>query len=318
MRRGTRVFLLKKLLELLLTAFLVTMISFVLMQISPVDAAQAYVQRHQTAITPELVEQTREEMGLNDPLPVQYGRWLQGALHLDFGTSYVNRQDVFEQTTTAFAFTAKVVLLAGGMELVLIVLIGSLCYACRRKIAGALLSALCFAAISIPPFFLASSLIDIFAMKLGWISVVGNTGLMRYLPAAVCFTVGTAAFFAPLLATNIEKEMELDSADYARCRGLSERRILLRYAMPTAIAAILPSFFQMLALSLAGAIIVEQVFSLPGLGYLIMSSVTNRDPPVVHATILFLALALSAFNILSDVLRRALDRGGLTGGEGSV
>lgn len=310
MRRGTRVFIQKKVMELLLTALIVTMISFVLMQLSPIDAAQAYVQRHQVVATDEAIEQTREEMGLNDPLLTQYGRWLKDALHLDFGTSYVDRQDVFQKTTTAFAFTAKVVGLAGCMEIMLIVLLGSLCYICRNRILGYLLSALCFAAISIPPFFLASSYIDFFATKMGWISVVGNTGLMRYLPAALCFTVGTSAFFAPLLATNLDRGMHTDSAYYARCRGLSDKRILFRYALPTAAAAILPTFLQMLALSLAAAIIVEQVFSLPGLGYLIMNAVTNRDPPVIHATILILALALSICNILSDILRRVFDRSG--------
>ena len=286
------------------------MISFVLMQLSPVDAAVALLRRNQAVVTEERLEQVREEMGLNAPLPVQYFRWLKGALRLDFGVSYLNNKAVLGLTMTAFAFTAKVILLAGVLEAGVIILLGSLCYACRKRIAGHILSALCFAAISIPPFFLASSFIDIFAMKLGWITVVGNVGLMRYLPAALCFAIGTSAFFAPLLATSIEKEMGLDSAYYARCRGLPERRILLRYALPTALVSILPSFFQMLALSMAGAIIVEQVFSLPGLGYLIMSGVTNRDPPVIHATILLLALCLSVFNILGDVLRRVLNRGG--------
>lgn len=309
MSRGMLRFILKKIVELVFTVLLVTLLSFALMQLSPIDAAQAYIQRHQTVVTDEVVEQVREEMGLNDPLFVQYGRWLKGALRLDFGTSYSNRKDVLTQTVTAFTFTSRVILLTGAMVLIFMTLIGSLCYACRNRISGFMLSALCFAGISIPPFFLASSFIDIFAMKLGWITVVGNTGIMRYLPAALCLTVGTSAFFAPMLATNMEKEMKLDSAEYARCRGLSERRILFRYAMPSAFASLLPTFFQMMALSLVNAVIVELVFSLPGLGHLIMHGVTDRDPPIVHATILFLALALSICNMIADILRHVLDHG---------
>lgn len=131
---------------------------------------------------------------------------------------------------------------------------------------------------------------------------------MRYLPAAVCIGIGCIALFSPMLANNIQKEMEQDSAFYARCRGLSEGKILLRYALPNAVVTLLPSFCQMLGLCMAGSAIVERVFSLPGLGYLIIDSVLYRDSPVIHATILFLAFSLVMFNILSDILRRILQR----------
>ena len=119
---------------------------------------------------------------------------------------------------------------------------------------------------------------------------------------------GTVDLFSPMLANNIQKEMEQDSAFYARCRGLSEGKILLRYALPSAVVTLLPSFCQMLGLCMAGSAIVERVFSLPGLGYLIIDSVLYRDSPVIHATILFLAFSLVMFNILSDILRRILQR----------
>ena len=85
MKRGTRVFILKKALELLLTLLIVTMISFILMQLSPIDAAEAYARRNAFAITPESLATLREQMGLNDPLPVQYWNWVKDAVHLDFG-----------------------------------------------------------------------------------------------------------------------------------------------------------------------------------------------------------------------------------------
>ena len=103
--------------------------------------------------------------------------------------------------------------------------------------------------------------------------------------------------------------MAQDAAFYARARGLSERIILFSYALPDAVAAILPSFCQMMGLCMAGSAIVERVFSLPGLGYLIIDSVLYRDSPVIHATILFLAFSLVIFDILSDLLRRLLQQG---------
>ncbi len=306
MTRGTKVFIGRKVFEVILTALIVTIISFGLMKLSPVDAATAYLQRNQTPVTAGNLERVRTAMGLNRPIAVQYLSWLKNALRGDFGRSYVNSKDVLLQELSAFSFTARVILLAGFLEAALIVLIGCLCYLCRNRVLGHLVSALCFAAISIPPFFLASQYIDVVVVKLGLGSVVGNTGLMRFLPAALCFVPGTSAFFGPLFASSITAQMALDCADYARCRDFSEKRILLRHAVPSALISIIPSFFQMLALNLAGAIVIEQVFSIPGLGYLILSGVTYRDPPVIHATILLLALTLSLFNILADVVRRII------------
>lgn len=110
----------------------------------------------------------------------------------------------------------------------------------------------------------------------------------------------------------------VDAAEaYARCRGMREHRLLFCHALPTALMSIVPNFFQMLALNLAGSIVLEQIFSIPGLGYLIMNGVINRDPPVIHATILLLAICLSMFNILADVIRRWTSHGAaLSGGNG--
>ena len=151
MSRGTQVFIIRKFLEVILTVLIVTMISFGLMKLSPVDAATAYLQRNQTPVTTENLERIRSEMGLDRPLTVQYWNWLKNAVQGDFGKSYVNSKAVLPQELFAFSYTARVIFLAGLLEAVLIILIGCLCYLCRNRISGYLISALCFAAMSIPP-----------------------------------------------------------------------------------------------------------------------------------------------------------------------
>lgn len=310
MNKATRRFIVNKALEMLITLVIVTLISFLLVRLSPIDPAEAYARRSMAAFsfTEEQMEVLRENMGLNDPLPVQYITWIRDALHLDFGKSFVSGEPVFEKVTTAIGITAAIVLISGLIQAVFIVLVGCLCYAARKRMIGHVLIFLCIAGVSIPAFFFATAYLDIFAVKLGWTSVVGNTGLIRYFPAAACIAIGCIALFSPMLAKSIQKEMAQDSAFYARCRGLSEVKILFCYALPAAIVTLLPSFCQMLGLCMAGSAIVERVFSLPGLGYLIIDSVLYRDSPVIHATILFLAFSLVMFNILSDVLRRILQR----------
>lgn len=116
--------------------------------------------------------------------------------------------------------TLSIVLMAAVIEAVGILLVGSLCYWCRQKWAHLLLVFVCIVGVSIPPFFLASSFLDVFAVRFGWLSVASSTGLMRYLPAAICLAIGGIALYSQLLSQNIEREMNEDYAVYARCRGL--------------------------------------------------------------------------------------------------
>lgn len=309
MSHGTKTFIVKKIFELLLTLMIVTMISFILMKLSPIDAAEAYARRNSFAMTQDTIENLREKMGLNEPLPIQYINWIKNALQLNFGTSYVNGRDVFSEVVKAFKVTAAIVLLTALVQAVGSLIMGCLCYYTRNNIVGKLLDYICIAGISVPAFFFASAFIDIFAVKFGWMNVAGNDGIMRFFPAALCLGISGIAFFGQLLASGIRRGMNEDSAFYARCRGLSEYRIMLFHALPQGVSGILPNFMQMMGLCMAGSMIVERIFSLPGLGYLIIDSVLYRDAPMIHATILFLAFSLVAFNIIADIFQRILQRG---------
>lgn len=298
-------FIIQKIIQLFLTLLLVTAITFLLMRLSPIDAAEAYARRVFT-VDSSRIELIREEMGLNRPLVVQYFDWLVDLLHLDLGTSLVDNKDVFMIVGTAAKETACIVLLATAIQALGALVLGMLLYLARRNFIGKLLTFLSIAAISVPAFYLATSFIDVVAVRWRLMSVAGNTGLLRYLPAALCLAVSGIAFFGQMLSKAIEQAMQEDNVLYARCRGLSDRYIVARYAMPQAVISTIPTFMQMMGMCMAGSAIVENIFSLPGLGYRIVDSLTNRDLPVIYATVLFLAFALVIFNILADIIQRLL------------
>ncbi len=131
---------------------------------------------------------------------------------------------------------------------------------------------------------------------------------MRYLPAALCLAVGGIAFFGQMLSKAIQQAMSEDSVLYSRCRGLSDPYIVVRYAMPQAIISTIPTFMQMMGMCMAGSAIVENIFSLPGLGYRIVNSLTNRDLPVIYATVLFLAFCTGDFSTFWQTLSSACSR----------
>lgn len=213
---STKRFLLQKILQLFLTLFLVTAITFILMKLSPIDAAEAYARRVFT-VDNSRIELIREEMGLNRPLVVQYLDWLGDLLHLDLGTSLVDNKDVFLIVGTAAKETACVVLLATVLQAVGALILGTLLYLARKNFVGKVLGFISIAAISIPAFYLATSFIDVVAVRWNLMSVAGNTGLMRYLPAALCLAVSGIAFFGQMLSKTIQRAMNEDSVLYARC-----------------------------------------------------------------------------------------------------
>ncbi|MGC4019261.1 MAG: ABC transporter permease [Muricomes sp.] len=302
---STKRFIFHKIIQLCLTLFFVTGITFILMRFSPIDAAEAYARRS-FRVSYEDIELIREQMGLNKSLIVQYADWLGKAVRLDFGKSLVNNRDVFTDIMGAGRVSALIVLLAAVIQAVGALIFGGVSYLTRRNITGKILRILAIAAISIPAFYIASIFIDVLAVRWKWIGVAGNTGFMRYFPAAFCLSVGGIAFFGQMIEKAITRAMNDESILYARCRGLSDKYLVARYAAPQAVISIVPTFMQMMGMCMAGSAIVENIFSLPGLGYLIIQSLINRDLPVIFATVLFLAFALALFNILADIIQRIL------------
>lgn len=308
----------RRLFEVIFTFLIVTMLSFVLLRLSPVDPATAYARRSMMNPTPEQINTVREEMGLNLPLPMQYFTWVGDAFHLDFGNSLVNGKPALGELMQAVPVTLKVVGIAAVIEAIGAVLFGCLLYIWRGKAAGMLLGFLTLAAISIPGFYIASVYLDTFAVKLGLISVAGNVGFLKYFHPALCLALAPMTFYARLLNGGLEREANEDYVFYARCRGLSEPRILLRHTLPHAVISLIPSFLQNIGLTLAGAAMIERVFSLPGLGYLIIDSVLNRDSPMIHLAVLFLAMMLVLLNIVSDWVQDLLQKRHLAKGDDTL
>lgn len=314
MKKRTVCYLLKKAAIVFLTLLLVTLLSFLLMRLSPVDPATAYVTRNSAIVTQQQIEEAKVMLGLNRPLAVQYGEWIGRALHGDFGISLGSGRPVADELGKTVPVTMTVVLYAGILMAIGVLAIGALGYLWRGKARGKLLLAFTMVGISVPGFYLGTAFLDVFAVKLGWISVSGNSGLAKYLPVALCLSVLGSCFYGQMLTASLEREMGEDYALYARCRGLSEGRILLKHALPHALVDLLPSFAQMIGLCLANAAIVERVFSLSGLGYLIIDSVVKRDSPVIHGAVLVLALTLILLDTAAELLQYVL-RGDARSGE---
>lgn len=298
----------KKIFAAIFTLLLVTLLSFMLMRLSPVDPAEAYVKRNSAMVTQEQIEAARVRLGYDKPLYIQYISWLWNALHLNFGTSLASGLPVASQLADALPTTLKVVAISAVFTLAGVLIFGCIGYLSHNRPLYKLFRFIGILGVSIPAFYIATAFIDVFAIKLGTISVVGNYGLSRYLPAALCLCISGMCFYSQLLTDALLHEMGQDYCIYAKCTGLSESRILIFHALPHALLDLLPSFAQMLGMSLANAAIVERVFSLSGLGYLMIDSVIARDAPMIHASVLVLAAALVLMDVIAEVVQMLLKR----------
>lgn len=298
----TKKFVLQKLIEMVLTIFVVTVLSFLLMRLSPVDPATAYAKRSSPLVTEEQIENAKQMLGLDKPLVHQYFTWAGKALKGDFGVSLRTGQPVTKELAKGAGFTLTLVALSGCFIFIGVLIFGTLNYLLRHHVLGWILRVLFIAGLAIPPFYLAILYLDVFSLRLGWMSISSNTGLIKFVIPALCLSALGIGLYALMLGKNLETEMQAPYVHYLRCRGMGELRILCFHALPHGLLKIVPSLMQMLGLFMTGAAVVESVCSLPGLGHTIVDSVIQRDSPMIHGQVLILAIGFVSANLLSDLV----------------
>jgi peptide/nickel transport system permease protein len=298
--------LLIRLLSAIPILLLVTVIVFLLLQLVPGDAA--VVIAGETA-SPQDIAATRERLGLNDPLPVQYGRWLAGAVQGDLGNSMFSDQSVTSligsriPVTASLAVVALLLILAMGLSL------GVLAAVRPNSVFDRTVTGLAALSLAVPPFLIAVVLVLVLALQLKWFPATGYAGLdqgfgewLRHLilPA---FSVSLVSS-AELARQTRSGMLDVLSQDYirtARSKGLRTRQIVVKHALKNAASPILTVFGLQVGRFLAGAVIVEFIFALPGLGSLAAQAVSQRDIPLIQGVVLFSAVAVIGVNLLVDI-----------------
>ncbi len=305
-------YILKKAVTLIGTLLLVSFIAFILFQIVPGDPVTSMLG---TEYTQERAEVLREEMGLNDPVIVRYFRWLTDFVHGDFGTSYKYKMPV----STLIGEKIPVTLALAVMSLIMIVAV-SIPLAVfmsrfgKRKMSR-FFDILNQSVMAIPSFFLGIIIIILFGLVLKWFTPgryvdyrVNTMEFLEYLwPAALAVAIPKIAMLVKFLKNSILKEMNSDYVRTAYSKGASEARVLFCHVLRNALMPAVTLLGMIIAEIMAGSIVVEQVFNLPGLGVILVSSVANRDFPVVQAVVIYIALIVIVTNSIVDILYHIID-----------
>lgn len=312
-------YLLRRLLHLFPVWVGISILAFGLMSIVPGDPAVIILQR-QTGEPPsaEAVERLREELRLDAPLPVRYGRWLADAIRGDLGISYRTGEPVFGELVRRFPATAALAALAVVLAVVLAVPLGAVTAVRHDSPLDHLARAGTLVGASLPSFWLAYLLILLFALGLGLLPVAGAGSPAHLVLPAVTLAVGLGARLSRLARASLLEELEQEYVLGARARGLGTGAVVMRHCLPNAASPVLTVVVLGLGHLLAGAVVVETIFAWPGIGKLVIDAIHDRDYPVIQGFVLFTGTVFLLLNFLADLAYSRLDprvRTGQTGGE---
>ena len=300
--------LIRRLLHILVVLLGISFLSFLLMHISPGDPVRTMYAVSGSIPSEEVLDQTREELGLNDPFPVQYVRWLAGCLRGDFGTSYSQGQPVSDLLLERVWPTVQLAVLALVIMVVLAVPIGLFSALHQNTPLDYLLRGTTFVCISMPNFWVGLLLLYVVAMQLHLLPVVSNQmNFQRLILPALTLALAMAGKYARQVRAAILEELRQDYVAGARARGLSERCVLWRHVIPNAVLPLITMLGLSLGSLLGGTAVVEVIFSYPALGSLAIDAITARDYPLIQGYVLWIALIYMGVNLVVDLSYNRLD-----------
>lgn len=279
----------------------ITFLAFLLIYLSPSDPVSVRMSAGGISVNPEIMESMRRSMGLDRPLLIQYGDWLWNILHGNMGKSYITDADVLDQILKALPYTLKMAGASLLLTLCISIPVGILTAAMQNSKFDYVVRVMAFVGNALPNFIIALCLMFIFSYRLGWIPVLATTkpiGLV--LPALTLALVMSSRYIRQIRAAMLD-ELSKGYVVGLRSRGLPETTILYKNALKNIMVTVITLTGISLGSLLGGTVIVETVFTWPGLGSLIMEGISQRDYPVVQAVIVWMASAFMVVNLLTDI-----------------
>lgn len=298
----------KRLIQIVIVLFGISFFTFGLTYLSPGDPAEIMLTECGNLPTPELLEQTRHELGLDQPFLVQYTNWLGKMLKGDMGQSYSMKVPVIDKLKTCFWPTLQLALLSLLIMIIISIPLGILSAVYRNKWIDYAVRVFTFIGVSIPNFWLGLILLSIFGVKLRWVSVAGGTtDFKSVILPAVTLAIAMSAKYTRQVRTAVLEELNQDYVTGARMRGIKESTILWRHVLPNATLPLVTLLGLSLGNLLGGTAVVEIIYNWPGMGSMAVKAISCRDYPLVQGYVLWIALLYMGINLIVDLSYYYLD-----------
>lgn len=294
------------------TVLAATFLTYVLLRLVPGEPAQViltriFIQDQTAAVSGADVARIAERYGLDAPILVQYGRWLLAALTGDLGNSIRTGRPVLTELGWRLSATALLAALATFTSLALTLALVALKRRAQSRKTGAAVEAIALGAIALPSFYVGVLLIILFAVRLDWLPVSGFESWAHLVLPVVVLALGQFGFNAILLDGALDEAYAAPHIDTARAKGLSEAAIFTTHALPNALVPLVPYLALQFAFLIGGVVVVERLFSIPGLGAYLTDALDSHDGPAFLGALAVIALAVALANLIADLIVARID-----------
>ncbi|WP_270367792.1 nickel ABC transporter permease [Eubacterium ramulus] len=301
-------YIIKRLLQLIPILFGITLLTFVLMHTSSVDAVDMMEQNTGMAWTEEQKAAVREELGLDKSVPVQYLNWVGNMLKGDMGTSYISGQPVLQMFLSKLPMTIYLTITSILLTIALSIPLGILSAVRKNKFTDYFIRILSFIGNSMPGFFVALLLMYLFSLKLGWFPVMGNgQGWKSIVLPTLTLAIAMSAKYTRQIRATVLEELKKDYVVGARARGVRERKILVGSVLKASMLTIVTLLSLSIGSLLGGTAIMESIFMWDGVGKMAVDAILTRDYPVIQVYVVWMAIIYVMVNLVTDIIYHYLD-----------
>ncbi len=277
---------------------------FIMLRIVPGDPATTMMGEH---VNPAVIEKISREMGLDQPLYIQFFKYIGNALRGDFGTSYRLNRNVAQIILDSFPHTVRLSLLAALVAWTIGVTAGVIAAIRQNRLLDRLFMGGALMGVSMPVFMTALILQYVFAFKLKWFPVSGFDSLQAMILPAIALGWNSAGSIARMTRSNLVEVMPNDFIRTARAKGLRENGVIVRHALKNAMLPVVTMMALQISSMLSGAVLTESVFGVPGIGRLAVNGIETRDMPLLQGTVIFTTILIILGNLAADLLYSVLD-----------
>ena len=297
-------YVIKRLLGLIPTLFIVSVLVFLFIHMLPGDPARLIAGPEADV---QVIELVRQQLGLDQPLYLQFWHYITNAIQGDFGLSMVSRRPVADEIASRFMPTLWLTITSMVWAVLFGMAAGIIAAVWRNRWPDRLSMTIAVSGISFPAFALGMLLIQVFSVELGWLPTVGADSWQHYILPSLTLGAAVAAVMARFTRASFVDVLSEDYMRTARAKGVSETWVILKHGLRNAMIPVVTMMGLQFGFLLGGSIVVEKVFNWPGLGRLLVDSVEMRDYPVIQAEILLFSLEFILINLVVDVLYAAIN-----------
>ncbi|WP_128895253.1 nickel ABC transporter permease [Longirhabdus pacifica] len=299
--------ILKRLLEFTLFILILSIVSFTFMKLAPGDPVRSILSVDDVSISEAQIEELRSELGLDKPVVIQYLHWLYSFIQFDLGHSYMTKQPVVHELLEKLPATLQLTIASLVIMMMISVPLGILSAIYKDSWIDHVSRMFALGGSAIPSFWLGLLLVQIFSVKLGLLPSMGKGSFLHLLLPSITLGIAMAAVYVRLIRASLIESLGEDFIRSAKSRGYSRRKIFFQLAFRHALAPVINVLGVTIGSLLGGTVIIEVIFSYPGLGKLVIDSILRRDYPVIQGYILSMGIIVVIVNLLVDSTHRYLD-----------